>query len=94
MTKKEKMLMMMVDMLTPSCDVISQKISGSMDRKLSFSDRLKVKIHLMGCKFCERYRKQLLAIRGMIENYAEKSADKKLSNESKERMKKQLKDEE
>lgn len=94
MTTKEKILMMMVDWLTPSCKVISQKISDSMEAKLSFSDRLKVKVHLMGCKFCERYRKQLLALRGMLENYTEKDADRKLSKESKERIKRRLKDRE
>ncbi|MBS1272379.1 MAG: hypothetical protein MAGBODY4_01524 [Candidatus Marinimicrobia bacterium] len=69
-----------IDTLTPSCEVISQQISRSMDESLTLRERLQVKLHLMACKFCYRYRDQLLAIRQKIREQTEEwDADSAIS---------------
>lgn len=45
-----------------NCKDISYLISRSMDKKLPFSTRLGIKFHLMMCKLCSRYEKQLLIL--------------------------------
>ncbi len=48
--------------LTPTCDVITQKISESMDNKISLRNRLKIRLHLMFCNLCRRYQRQLMTM--------------------------------
>ncbi len=45
-----------------SCKDVSSLISRSMDQKLPFSTRLGIEFHLMMCKLCRRYEKQLLIL--------------------------------
>ncbi len=45
------------------CDDVSGLISRSMDEKLPFGIRLGIRIHLMMCKLCTRYKEQLLVLR-------------------------------
>ena len=76
--------------MTPACEVISQKISESMDHKISLIDRIKIRIHLLGCKFCQRYEKQLITMQKMMENRANEADEShdgpKLSSDAKQRM--------
>jgi len=87
-----------MDRLTPSCEVITQKVSRSMDEPLSFKERLQVRIHLMMCEFCTRYRQQLLTIRRRIQQHAEEweegavPSEAHLSPEAKQRIKEKLND--
>ncbi len=37
-------------------------VSGSLDRALPLYQRMGIRIHLMMCKFCTRYRRQLLML--------------------------------
>ena len=46
-----------------NCKDVSQRVSESMDRSLPLHDRLMIKIHLMMCKYCARFKQQLLAVR-------------------------------
>lgn len=69
--KLNQILMAVMSRLTPSCDIITHKISESMDSKISLRDKLQIRIHLMGCKLCTRYREQLLVIQDMLNRYAE-----------------------
>lgn len=89
-----KIIMPVMSKLTPTCEMITQKISESMDHKISFIDRIKIRIHLLGCKFCQRFEKQLLTMRKIIENQAnnldELSTGPKLSDEAKNKMKLKL----
>ena len=64
-------MMMIIARITPSCEVIGRKISESMDHQCSLRDRMIIKIHLFGCVLCERYRRQLLAIQGIFNRYAQ-----------------------
>ena len=45
------------------CKDVSQKFSESMDRKLPFHHRMFIRIHMLMCKFCSRFRRQLLHLR-------------------------------
>ena len=88
------MLMMLLQKFTPSCDVITHKVSESLDRKLSLRERLQVSFHLMVCEFCTRYRDQLLAIHKTLERHtlAEEPPASlgSLSEEAREKIKQML----
>ncbi len=45
------------------CKDVSQKFSESMDQKLPFHHRLFIRIHMLMCKYCARFRRQLLLLR-------------------------------
>lgn len=81
--------------LTPTCEVITQKVSQSMDRPLSLNDRIRVRLHLLGCELCARYEKQLLAMRNMLNQLASDtcrmSTDVTLPEEKKEYLRQVLK---
>jgi hypothetical protein len=46
-----------------SCKEVSQRISESMDRGLPLHQRMFIRIHIMMCKYCYRFRKQLVFLR-------------------------------
>ncbi len=46
-----------------TCKQASQLISQSLDRPLSFSDRIKVRFHLFICDACTQFNKQLTQLR-------------------------------
>lgn len=52
-----------------SCKEAAWLISESMDRDLPFMQRLGIRAHLLMCKHCTRYRRQLLFIRDAIQHY-------------------------
>jgi len=80
--------------LTPTCQVVTRKVSQSMDGPLSLTDRIRVRLHLIGCELCARYEKQLLAMRKMLEAHAqefdEPSAGVQLSDDARKRIKQEL----
>jgi len=45
------------------CKDVSQKVSESMDRKLPFHERMFIRVHILMCKYCSRFRRQLLLLR-------------------------------
>jgi len=45
------------------CKDVSQKFSESLDRKLPFHHRMLIRIHMLMCEFCSRFRRQLLLLR-------------------------------
>lgn len=53
-----------------SCKEVTSIVSQSLDRKLPLRQFMAVRIHLMMCKFCSRYRKQLLFLRGVAGQYS------------------------
>jgi hypothetical protein len=65
-----------------------------MDHQLPWWDRLRIRIHLMGCIFCERYRDQLIALRRLLDQYTDTRVhtDIALSREEASRMKQHLKE--
>lgn len=46
-----------------SCKDVTRLVSESMDRSLPLGKRIGVRLHLLICKFCARYERQLLLIR-------------------------------
>ncbi|HHD64771.1 MAG TPA: zf-HC2 domain-containing protein [Desulfobulbaceae bacterium] len=75
-----------------SCKQITELISESMDRKLPIYRRIGIRIHLMMCYLCRRYKKQLLFLRTVLQAIEE--ADEKngevLSQEARRRIKNKL----
>lgn len=45
-----------------NCKEASQIISQSLDRPLSFSERLQLKVHLLMCDACRQFKRQLVAL--------------------------------
>lgn len=43
-----------------SCKEVSELVSQSLDRRLSPRERLGVHLHLLVCRLCRRYRRQIL----------------------------------
>ena len=74
-----------------NCRKVTRMVSDSLDHKLPLYQRFGIRIHLMMCKFCSRYRDQLLLMRKII---GPKMMDKKetdlsikLSSKARERIK-------
>lgn len=53
-----------------NCRQIARLVSASMDRKLPPSRRIGVRIHLLMCRHCARYSKQLHLMRRLIRSRA------------------------
>ena len=47
------------------CQDVSRKISQSMDGKVTLGQRLAVRLHLMMCRHCSRFFRQVVALRQM-----------------------------
>ena len=79
-----------------NCNEVSQKVSESMDRVLPFHQQMMIRIHLQMCRYCARFRDQLLLIRKAIRT--EGDSDKELKSpessfsEPRERIKQALRD--
>jgi predicted anti-sigma-YlaC factor YlaD len=43
----------------PPCKEVTEMISRELDVGLSLLDRIKVRLHLMTCRWCRRYLKQI-----------------------------------
>jgi hypothetical protein len=74
-----------------NCKEVTRMVSESLDRKLPLHQRMGIRIHLLMCKFCSRYRKQLLILRESMRLYARYSYDTEssltLPPEARERIK-------
>jgi hypothetical protein len=53
-----------------SCREISELVSQSLDRDLSLRERLAVRLHLMLCSRCAKFKKQMLFMRKAAGRYA------------------------
>jgi hypothetical protein len=79
-----------------SCKDVTQLLSESMDHSLPIGKRIGMRLHLLMCKFCARYERQLLLIRETVRRIAatgEKPGEppgETLSEEAKERIRKSL----
>ena len=69
MENNKKPMQKFMDMIMPSCEIISYKISESMDHDLPMADKVRIRMHVMMCNLCARYRDQLLVLRNIIDKY-------------------------
>ncbi len=46
-----------------SCQDVSAKVSRSMDQALPLHERMMISVHLWMCKYCRRFRDQMLILR-------------------------------
>ena len=75
------------------CKDVSQKVSLSMDVSLPLHHRLAIRFHLMMCRYCARFRRQMMMLRTFslhIDDEPSPSDTASLSNETRERIKKAL----
>lgn len=61
----------LMDFFMPSCEIITHKISESMDHKISIADKIRIRMHLLFCELCTRYRDQLIVLQKMISKYSQ-----------------------
>ena len=75
-----------------SCKDVTQLLSESMDASLPIGKRIGVRLHLLICKFCLRYKRQLLLIRETARRLAasEDIPGETLSAEARDRIRKSL----
>lgn len=77
-----------------SCNDISKKVSESFDRSLPLHQRMMIRMHLMVCRYCSRFKKQLVIIREAIrsedENTAGMGGEFTLSSDARDRIKRSL----
>ena len=93
MNKMKKIWVKSMDKIMLNCDTATLLITRGEFEKFSCTDQVRLKMHLAGCKFCRRFKKQSAFI-----SYALKQAafpDKEnlklhLSEEQKKRMKEKL----
>ena len=70
-----------------SCKEVTQMVSESLDHKLPLIQRIGIRVHLLMCKFCSRYRKQLLILREAMRLQEKYIEDTTLPTEARERIK-------
>ena len=75
-----------------SCKDVTSLLSESMDHSLPLGKRVGVRLHLLICKFCARYDRQLLLIRETARRLVETEdiPGETLSAEARERIRKSL----
>ncbi|MBZ0255631.1 zf-HC2 domain-containing protein [bacterium] len=77
-----------------SCKKASILLSASMDRELTFFEKFRLNIHLAVCKWCRRFRVQLVFLQSLGEDL--KQDDELLASlpqEAKERIQNRLNEE-
>lgn len=79
--------------LSPSCKTAARLQSEALDHKLTLRQRLGLRIHLVLCKWCSRYGKQIAFIHKVVHSRSDEVATavpQQLSDEARERIRKQL----
>ncbi|SRR6266567_953224 len=92
-----KVLARGVAALSPDCKQAARMQSDAVDRKLPFFQWLGLRLHLVLCKWCRRYGKQIRFLRDAAHEHPEEMAKPlphKMSDEARERIKRRLQAEE
>ena len=91
-----KKLLRIWRLLNLPCDEIVRLVSLSLDQELPRAERLAVKTHLVYCKACRRYRRQINALRQAVRRYVEQppihpaTPGMSLSSEARDRIKRSM----
>lgn len=80
--------------LNPTCREVSRWTSQSLDAPLPWHVRARVRMHLLICVLCRRYRAQLTALHTLLSRNADRLVDtpEQLPPEAKERIKREMKE--
>lgn len=76
-----------------SCKEASQLVSQSLDRPLSFGQRLSLRLHLLICKMCHQYAHQLRFLQRVarhLPEHLDESEAPRLSDAAKQRIRRKL----
>ena len=79
--------------LSPACKESTRLQSEALDRRLSGSEKLGLRLHLLLCKWCRRYGEQLKFLRSAArecEEHPSAAGRSGLSPEARERIKRRL----
>ena len=91
----ERLLVSFIASHTPKCREVVRLLSQSMEVKLPITTRVKLRFHYLICVWCQRYEKQLLALRKIASSLPEHVDDfrpEALPDSSKERLKQALRE--
>lgn len=56
-----------------TCKEVTKLVSKSLDQDLPLGKRIAVRIHLMMCKYCARFKKQMMFLHRMAKELSEKA---------------------
>ena len=77
-----------------TCQDVSRLVSDSLDRRLTLRQRLQLRMHLLMCGLCSRFRRQMLFLKDAARQYLASGEDTDLgtglSPEVRERLKQAL----
>jgi hypothetical protein len=79
--------------IMPNCREVTRLQSEALDKKLPFSKRVGLRLHLLVCSWCRRYGKQIRFLREAMHDHPEElceASSQSLSPEARERMKRAL----
>lgn len=57
--------------VTGTCKQVTEMISEGMDRELSLTGRMRIRFHVMMCKGCTNYEKQMSTLRRMSQAFVD-----------------------
>jgi len=85
-----------MSILKMTCKDVYPLISEEMDHSLSFSRRVRLKMHLAVCNLCQVYSKQLQMLRNLARSLGKENSQaiekKTLSPDTKEKIQKYIKE--
>ncbi len=90
-----KALKGILQILSLRCEEADRLMSDSLDRRLTWSERVALKGHVAVCRGCRRARRQLLILQQTMRKSfesADAASDEMLSPEARDRIRQALKD--
>ena len=67
--KKKNIMDNLMDRMMISCEKATFLISKSEEEKLSCKEKYQLRVHLMGCKFCRRYKKEIQYLSNALDKF-------------------------
>jgi len=79
--------------LSPNCKAVTRWQSEALDHRLTFRQQVGLRLHLVLCKWCRRYGKQITFVRNAANAHPEEMATavpERLSEAARERIRQKL----